>query len=802
MARKDRPKAGGAKSRGEGAVGGHVGKPGGKPGGKRADRAPRRSREQRRAGADGSVPTREEILEFLKTAGGRVGKREIAHAFAIKGDARIGLKRLIEQMTEEGLLSGNRKEFRPRGGMAPVTVLEIVATTADGDLVAEPVVWDAAEGERPKVLVIAGRQTEGGAEGDTRTLGTGDRILARVSELDDADVGGFRFEATPLKRLPKEKQRLVGIFRANARHGGGTIAPVDRKMLKDWPIAKGNEGEARDGDLVRFDIVGRGRIGVPEARVAAVLGNPADQRQISLIAVHAHGIPDEFPEGVLDELKDLVPPTLKGREDLRGLPLVTIDPSDARDHDDAVHATLDDDPDNKGGWVVTVAIADVAHYIRPGTRLDAEAQKRGNSVYFPDRVVPMLPERISNDLCSLREGEERPCLAMRMVFDRSGTKRRSTVLRGLMRSRAKLAYEQAQAAIDGHPDDKTGPILETILKPLWACYEALSKARDRRGPLDLDLPERRILLDKEGRVRDVVIPERLAAHRLIEEFMIQANVAAAELLESKATPLVYRVHEPPSKEKLKALQDFLASLELKLPTAGSLKASDFNRMLGQAADLPVSDLVNEVVLRAQSQAVYAKDNAGHFGLQLKRYAHFTSPIRRYADLIVHRALIRAWKLGPGGIEDYEIADLTRVSEAISQLERRAMAAERETIDRLIAAHLADRVGATFKARISGVTRSGLFVRLADTGADGFVPGSALSGDYYHHVEAAHALVGSRSGLAYRLGDRVDVRLVEAIPSAGALRFEMLSDPVKGTLAMTKSHRPGRGLKPKRRPMRR
>ncbi|MEZ5845015.1 MAG: ribonuclease R [Hyphomicrobiaceae bacterium] len=788
VARKDRPKAEGKGSETRtGRARGGKGSTG---------RAAPRSKPRRLAGADGTLPTREAILDFLRSSEGRAGKREIARAFAIKGDARVALKRLIEEMTEEGLISGNRKEFRERGGLPPVAVLEIVASTSDGDLVAEPVVWDAREGERPVVLVVSGR-----AGNETRALATGDRILARISALTDADVEGFRFEAEPIKRLPREKQRLVGIFRANARHGGGTIQPVDRKMLKDWPVAKGNEGKARDGDLVRFDIVGRGRIGVPEARIAEVLGNPQDQRQISLIAVHAHGIPDEFPEGVLDELTSLAAPTLKGREDLRDLPLVTIDPSDARDHDDAVHAAPDPDPQNAGGWIVTVAIADVAHYVRPGTRLDAEAQKRGNSVYFPDRVVPMLPERISNDLCSLREGEERPCLAMRMVFDRSGTKRRSTVLRGLMRSRAKLAYEQAQAAIDGRPDDKTGPILEPILKPLWACYAALSKARDRRGPLDLDLPERRILLGADGRVRDVVVPERLAAHRLIEEFMIQANVAAAELLEAKATPLVYRVHEPPSKEKLKALQDFLASLELKLPPAGNLKPADFNRVLAEAAQLPVADLVNEVVLRSQSQAVYSPESLGHFGLHLSRYAHFTSPIRRYADLVVHRALIRAYRLGPGGIEDHEIADLQRTSETISQLERRAMAAERETIDRLIAAHLADRVGASFKARISGVTRSGLFVRLDDTGADGFVPGSALSGDYFQHVEQAHALVGQRTGLAYRLGDRVEVRLVEAIPSAGALRFEMLSEPVKGGLAMAKGHRPGRGrgLKPKRRP---
>jgi ribonuclease R len=517
---------------------------------------------------------------------------------------------------------------------------------------------------------------------------------------------------------------------------------------------------------------------VPQARVVETLGNPKDQRKISLIAVHAYGLPDEFPPAVLAEAEKLRAATPAGRTDLRSIPLLTIDPVDARDHDDAVHAAPDSDPANRGGWIVHIAIADVAHYVHPGSRLDREARLRGNSVYFPDRVVPMLPERISNDLCSLREHEERPCLAVRLVIDRHGNKKGQALLRGLMRSAAKLAYEEAQAAIDGHPSAKCKPLLDTALKPLWGAYEALAAARDRREPLDLDLPERKVLLDKEGRVERIVVPKRLTAHRLIEEMMIQANVAVAEMLEAKRAPVVYRVHDAPSKEKIVALREFLDSLDLKLPSSANLRAGDFNKLLQRAKALPVADLVNEVVLRSQSQAVYDADNIGHFGLHLARYAHFTSPIRRYADLVVHRSLIRALGLGAGGLTDVEAAQLKDIAQAISDAERRAMSAERETVDRLIAGYLAERVGAEFGARISGATRVGLFVRLDETGADGFVPAATLN-DYYRHDETLHALVGDRTGDMYRLGDTVRVRLVEAVPSAGALRFEMLSPGTPG-----------------------
>lgn len=720
------------------------------------------------------LPTKDQILEFIQTAGQKVGKREITRAFNIKGGARAGLKRLLAEMVEDGTLSGRRKDLRQKGALPPVTVLEVTGRDDDGDLIARPASWDEADGEPPVVLLLARLPPGKGSEA-TAEIGTGDRVLARINRLEERDVEGYRYEAEPIRRLPRDQRRLLGVFRTSQR-GGGTIEPIDRRALRSWSVRKGNDGGASDGDLVRFDLARQGRFGPQDARVIESLGNPDDQRKVSLIAVHAHAIPDDFPESVLAETLSLPSPSRSGRTDLTRIPLVTIDPEDARDHDDAVFAEPDDDPANDGGHVVLVAIADVAHYVRPATRLDREARLRGNSVYFPDRVVPMLPERISNDLCSLREGEERPCLAVRMVFDRNGAKRGHAFMRATMRSAAKLSYQEAQSAIDGQPSDKAAGVLERVLRPLWAAYDALKIARDRRAPLDLDLPERRIQLDEIGRVARVVIPERLEAHRLIEEFMIQANVAAAEALEARKGPVVYRVHDQPSSEKLKALREFLDTLGLKLPPGGDLKPAAFNRILARARELPVPDLVNEVVLRSQAQAEYTPVNIGHFGLNLARYAHFTSPIRRYADLLVHRALIGAWRLGDGQLDEATVPRLAEIAKSISDAERRAMAAERETIDRLIAAHLADRVGASFAARVAGVTRSGLFVRLSDTGADGFVPISSLGDEFFHHIEEAHAVVGSRSGNGYQLGDTVEVRLVEAIPTAGALRFEMLSEP--------------------------
>ena len=714
----------------------------------------------------GKLPSKQEILDFLATATGETGKREIARAFGVKGGDRIALKELLRDMTDDGLIAGSRRKLLRPGALPPVTVIEIVSRDADGEFVARPASWDEEHGPAPSILMAESKREAG------PVAGIGDRVLARITPLG-ADAG-YPYQARTVKRLARARGQLLGIFRTLSGRAG-VIDPVDRKQLKEWPVPRGQTNEAENGELVRFELSRSSRMGVQTARITERLGNPAAQQLTSLIAVHAHGIPDVFPEAALAEAAAAKEPDIKRREDLRHLPLVTIDPSDARDHDDAVWAEPDPNPANRGGWVVIVAIADVAAYVQSRSALDREARKRGNSIYFPDRVVPMLPERISNELCSLTENDPRACLAVRMIFDKDGRKLNHRFFRALMRSAASLTYEQAQAAIDGRLDETTGPLLETVLRPLWGAYASLVLARAERGPLDLDLPERKILLGDRGRVRAVVSPPRLDAHRLIEEFMIAANVAAAETLEAKRSPLIYRVHDSPSKEKLISLGNFLSTIDIKLPKSGTLKPALFNRILAETRATPTAELVGEVILRSQAQAEYAPGNFGHFGLNLRRYAHFTSPIRRYADLIVHRALVRALGLGNDGLTDAEFEELEEIAQAISATERRAMAAERETADRLIAAHLADRIGAKFQARVSGLVRTGLFVRLIETGADGFVPASSIGHEYFFHDEVRQALVGEDTGLAYRLGDPVEVRLVEAIPTAGALRFEMLSE---------------------------
>ncbi len=716
----------------------------------------------------GGMPTKQDILQFIEQSPSEPGKREIARAFGIKGPHRVALKQLLRQMADEGLIKGSRKHIRRPGQLAPVSVIEIVGRDEDGEFTALPSAWPEEDGPAPRILIAPERGLTKPASG------IGDRLLARLEPIgpeEDGEPGGYAYIARPIKKLTSEKLRQLGIFRA---HGaGGIIVPIDKKQLREWRVEAERTGDALDGELVRFETARSGRFGAL-ARVVERLGHPRSERAVSMIAIHNYDLPHEFPDAVLGELERLPGADVSGREDLRDVPLVTIDPVDARDHDDAVWAAPDSDTANAGGWIVIVAIADVAYYVRPGSALDREALRRGNSVYFPDRVVPMLPERLSNDLCSLREGEDRLCLAVRMVFDQAGIKRSHHFMRAQMRSHAKLNYVQAQSAIDGAPDAVCAPLLEPVLRPLWGAYKALAQARDKRAPLELDVPERKIVLDEEGEIADIVLPARLDAHRLIEEFMIQANVAAAEFLEERKSPLVYRVHDAPAREKLAATSEFLMSLGFKLPSSGGLRPAQFNRLLERAKDSDLAQLINEVVLRAQAQAEYSAGNYGHFGLNLRRYVHFTSPIRRYADLIVHRSLVRALGAGQGGLADEEIARLDQIAETISHAERRAMAAERETIDRLVASHLSDRIGATFGARISGVARAGLFVRLSDTGADGFIPAATIGKDYYRYSEADHALVGERTGETYRLGEPVEVRLVEAIPEAGALRFELLS----------------------------
>ena len=719
---------------------------------------------------DHGFPSRDAIVAFVRASPGNIGTREIAREFGLKNADRVELKRILRELADDGAIAKRGRKIREPATLPPTVMADITGRDSDGELLAAPTEWDTEQdGPAPKIRIHVPRRPQPGT-----AAGVGDRALLRVEKINDGETTPYRGRV--IKVIDRARTRLLGIFRALPT-GGGRLVPVDKKQAgRELNIAKDDTGGAEDGDLVSVDLVRTRGYGLASGKVKERLGSLATEKAVSLIAIHAHEIPQVFSPAALREAEDAQPATLKGREDWRDLPLVTIDPPDAKDHDDAVHAAPDPDTNNKGGMIVHVAIADVAYYVRPGSALDRDALTRGNSVYFPDRVVPMLPERISNDLCSLVPGEPRGALAVRMVIGSDGRKRSHSFHRVLMRSAAKLNYAQAQAAIDGRPDDTTGPLLEPILKPLYAAYALVKQARDERDPLDLDLPERKILLKADGTVDRVIVPERLDAHKLIEEFMILANVAAAEMLEKKALPLIYRVHDEPSQEKVHNLQEFLKTLDLPFAKAGALRPSLFNRVLGQVRGEDYEPLVNEVVLRSQAQAEYSAENYGHFGLNLRRYAHFTSPIRRYADLIVHRALIRALGLGEGALPETEtLEELSEVAAQISVTERRAMKAERETADRLIAHFLADRIGASFQGRISGVTRAGLFVKLSETGADGLIPIRTLGTEYFNYDETRHALIGSRSGAMHRLGDVVDVRLVEAAPVAGALRFELLSD---------------------------
>ncbi len=707
-----------------------------------------------------NIPSKAEILEWIEQHPTQTAKRDIAKAFGIKGAARIDLKRMLKELEAEGHLEKRKRSYQDPDRLSPVSVLVVTGPDAQGDLFAKPMEWHG-EGNEPPVLIIT--------KPSDPALGEGDRILARLTQVQNDD---YQYEGRLIRRIGTNPKKVLGIFRKGAQ--GGRIVPIDKGAEREWAVGDGDTNGARDGELVEAEQAGpKGRMGLPRARIVDRLGDPSAPRAVSLIAIHQHGIPDDFPDDVIAEADTAKPIGLKGREDLRDLPLITIDPSDARDHDDACYAHADEDPKNEGGHVVWVAIADVAAYVTPGSALDREARKRGNSTYFPDRVVPMLPDRLSGDLCSLHEGVPRACIAVRMVLDAKGKKLSHSFHRGLMRSPASLYYEEVQDAIDGSPNDRTGPLLEPVLKPLYAAYAALKAARAVRQPLDLDLPERRVELSEDGKVKSINFKERLDAHRLIEEFMVLANVAAAETLLEKKIPLLFRIHEEPTPAKLESLRETAQAAGFTLAKGQVLQTSHLNKLLNDAAGTDEAELINLSTLRSMTQAYYGPAHLGHFGLALLSYAHFTSPIRRYADLIVHRALITAHGWGKDGLRPEDFETLEQTGAHISDTERRSMMAERDTTDRYLAAYLSERVGNEFTGRISGIARFGVFVKLDETGADGLLPMRALGREYFHHDADTQTLMGADTGMVISLGHRVKVRLSEAVPVTGGILLELL-----------------------------
>ena len=710
-------------------------------------------------------PTKQDILNFVNQSSAPVGKREIAREFRIRGDDRTWLKSILKEQEGDGSLSRGRSRRVTKTGRLPeVAELEISHVDSDGEVVCRSAEWS---GDAPPLIYLVPDTHRQSAPGE------GDRILARLKH-----TGDNVYEARAIKVLGSAPSRILGIFE---RIGdGGIIQPTDRRIRTDFTVTAANIGNAQSGDLVHAETIpgrGRERTAQPRAKIKERLGVLTDPQTFSLIAIHTNGIPDEFDEETFADANDARPVALEDRTDLRHLPLITIDGVHARDFDDAVWAEPDDDETNKGGWHIVVAIADVSWYVRTGSALDRTARERGNSVYFPDRVVPMLPEALSNGLCSLKPHEDRACLAVHMRIGANGVLRRKKFVRGLMRSAARLTYDQVERANLGSFDDDTKPLAESVIAPLYGAYKSLARARAARGTLDFDVPEREVTIGTDGHIERIQPSVRLDSHRLIEEFMIAANVAAAETLEASDRRVMYRVHDAPPLDKVEALRQSLDSLGYSLAKGSVLKPINFLTILKKAADGEDLQLVSELILRSQSKAMYDPANVGHFGLSLRRYCHFTSPIRRYADLLVHRGLISALKLGSDGLGQDEEAQFEDIGQQLCLTERRAVSAERDALDRFAVAFVSERVGATFAGRISGATRFGLFVTLDETGTDGLVPMRALPSDYYHHDDVRHCLVGERTGLTFRFGDRLSVRLEEANLVTGGLVFSVVEGGV-------------------------
>ncbi len=689
------------------------------------------------------LPSPAEILAFVADTPGAAGKREIARAFGLHGADKIALKALLKQMEAGGHLErSSQRDYHRGGGLPKVTVLRVTEFTDDGRLTAVPDSWDGA-GAAPTV-----RMVEGSRKG---ALGLGDRVLTRIEDGEHGPVGH------PMKRIERRADTILGILRVVA--GRYYLTPTDKRARHEFAVE--DPGPAHSGELVAAEPQGR----PPRltARIVDVLGDPFAPRAFSLIAIHEKGIPQIFPEAAIAGAEQATHAPLGAREDLTHLPFLTIDPADARDHDDAVWAAPD--PDRPGHHQAIVAIADVSWFVRPASALDAEARKRGNSVYFPDRVVPMLPEALSADACSLVAGQPRAVIACHLTLSPEGQVLVHRFTRATIRSTTNIAYEAAQATIDAGAGEH-----HATLAPLWSAWASLAQATAARAPLALDLPKRTVTLDDQGKIAAIGTRARLDAHRLIEDFMIAANVAAALSLEAAKTPCMYRCHEEPARAKLIALKEYLATLGIPFALGQVVKPATFNRILRETAGRDDAQAIAEQVLRSQTQAYYAPRNTGHFGLGLASYGHFTSPIRRYADLVVHRALVRAHGLGEGGLTAAEDAALQATGEHISQTERRAMEAERDTMNRYIAAHLSDRVGETVQACVTGVARFGLFATVEGVGGDGLLPMSALGPERFHLDEAARALEGG--GERYTVGQRLPLKLAAADPVTGALRFEL------------------------------
>lgn len=717
--------------------------------------------------------SKDKIIEAVKAQPDRLGKRELSKILDIPAEEKRDLRMALRDLVDSGtLVQSGKKTYRVADDVPEVGVLMIDRVDEDGRVIAVPAKW-TADSPAPEFIIKA-RKSKGKAPKDDAKIGPGTRILGRT------DQRSHPYTVEIIRVLGPGPRREMGVIVKSGR--GLRISPVNKKIRDEFIPAK-DSIKVSDSDLVLFETARqsrRSRDGFKPAKIVEIVGDASDPKAASLISLVENDIPIGFDPEVMEEIRDLPRPVMgPNREDLRHVPLITIDPDDAKDFDDAVYA----EPIEGGGFTVWVAIADVAAYVKPGSALDRNAVRKGNSVYLPDRVEPMLPHELSSDLCSLRPHEDRYCMAVQMHFDAGGHKTKHSFHRGLMRSHARLTYEQAQAAFDGEPDETAADVMES-LTGIWQAYEALRTAREQREPLEIEIPERRVRVGEQGQITSIDVKARFDANKLIEEFMIQANVAAAESLSKKGMDLIFRVHEPPKRERIQSLSEFLPAVGMKFSPGERATPKRFNKILRQAEERDLAEVVGMAVLRTQSQAVYTPQNGGHFGLSLTHYAHFTSPIRRYADLIVHRALIAAFGFGKDGQSEEERTRLSEIAEHISGTERKTVAAERSAVDRYIAAHLADKVGVEFPGRITGVTKFGLFITLDQTGADAFAPARLLGEERFRFDEKRKQLTGEQTGGTYKFGARVTVKLLEALPVSGGLTVSVTSKPEPG--------KPGRG----------
>lgn len=756
---------------------------------------------------------RKRIIELIQSSDKPLKKSQMAKALYIRGAQRFVFKQILRELQESGELErGERRRFglpgtnpdailedaiseiqaesstipkislqraAQRGGdrsirrasEKPLTkgliAAEVILEDDDGEFYAQPVNWVPQKGETspPRIHLI--NLKESFRKGSSY-LTHGSRVAVMVTSRE-----GGEWEAEVIRRILKDKTVHLGIFQPSG-HGkspAGMISSINRRDTFPGTHIRHEDCEGLSaGDIVQYSMEASGHV-----KILRTLGQFDDPHMFSQIAIHNHNLPHVFSDKSIQEAESGKIPSLGNRTDFRDLDLVTIDGEDARDFDDAVWAKADEDPRNVGGWRAIVAIADVSYYVKMGSELDKEAKERGNSVYFPDRVVPMLPEALSNEMCSLKPHVERACMAIEMVISSGGKLKSYKVKRGLMKSKARLTYNQVQAAIDGSPDEMTQPLLENVIQPLYGVYKSLLKARNQRGTLDLEVPERQILFDEKGDVRDIVIRQRFDSHKLIEELMIAANVAAAKTLTAKNWPCLFRVHDRPESSRVENLHQFLKPYKLKFQRNMDPSPAQFNELLHSVKGKPFEDSVNQLVLRSQCQAKYSPENLGHFGLSLSHYAHFTSPIRRYADLVIHRSLIGALGLGNDGY-DSKPQNLEEIGDHISLRERAAVSAEREVIDRYAISYVSHHVGEDFDVVITGLNRFGLFVVMPDSGAEGFIPKGSLGdgiGDAFYYDELNAHMVGRRSGTRFKLGDKIRATLMEANITTNNLIFRLV-----------------------------